>query len=131
MTSDDYVRSPCFINQQAQSYESLKAATPMSANQRAKFEPACTLGRDEECRRSKFVLGGGLVGSAGGGVAGGAVGVAAGTIVCAMVLGIPNFGSGGVACAVVGGVVGAKYLGELGSEAGEVAGEFIYGKVIP
>lgn len=27
-----------FINPQAQSYESLKAGTPMSANQRAKFD---------------------------------------------------------------------------------------------
>ncbi|WP_249978888.1 LysM peptidoglycan-binding domain-containing protein [Vreelandella olivaria] len=91
---------------------------------------ACTLGREEECQRTRIregvSFGGGVLGGA---IAGGAAGSVAGGICLA--LGVPTGGLATLACGVVvvggagygGGAVGGK-LGELG---GESLGELIYG----
>ncbi|OII58524.1 hypothetical protein BIW19_01775 [Pseudomonas putida] len=92
---------------------------------------ACTIGREEECRKAKYVEGSGLVGGLSGSTVMGAVGGAAGTLVCAVVLGIPSGGAGALACAVVGGAVGGKIGGENGKEGGEWLGEILYESIKP
>ncbi|MGE7993007.1 hypothetical protein ACQKPE_18610 [Pseudomonas sp. NPDC089554] len=95
------------------------------------IQRACVLGREEECRKAKFVLGSGLVGGAGGSVAGGAVAGTAAIGLCSIVFGIPTVGTGAIACSVVGGAAGAKYYGEKGKERGEQWGEILYERVTP
>ncbi|SEL90797.1 hypothetical protein SAMN05216604_1524 [Pseudomonas agarici] len=90
---------------------------------------ACTLGREEQCRRAKYVESSTLMGSLAGGSAGGYVGGMAGTAVCAVVLGVSTSGPGALACAVVGGAVGGKLFGDFGSKTGEMLGDFLYGEV--
>lgn len=89
---------------------------------------ACTLGRQEDCTRAKYVDGGALIGGLAGGAAGGYVG---GTILapvlCAAV-GLSTAGTGGLLCAVVIGSAGAAYGGDLGKEQGELYGELLYQK---
>ncbi|CAB5609928.1 MULTISPECIES: hypothetical protein [Pseudomonas] len=92
---------------------------------------ACTIGREEECRKAKYVEGSGLVGGLSGSTVMGAVGGAAGTLVCAVVLGIPSGGPGALACAVVGGAVGGKIGGENGKEGGEWLGGILYESIKP
>ncbi|MNN62149.1 hypothetical protein D3C81_1774300 [compost metagenome] len=92
---------------------------------------ACTIGREEECRKAKYVEGSGLVGGLSGSTIMGAVGGAAGTLVCAVVFGIPTGGAGALTCAVVGGAVGGKVGGEKGKEGGEWLGEILYEKIKP
>ncbi|BBH44048.1 hypothetical protein [Pseudomonas sp. KU43P] len=95
------------------------------------IQRACTLGREEDCRKAKFVLGGGLVGGAGGSIIGGSLAGAASIGLCSVVFGIPTVGTGAVACAVVGGAIGGKYAGEKAKEKGEQWGELIYEQVSP
>jgi len=90
---------------------------------------ACTMGREDQCRRARYVESSALVGSLAGGSAGGYVGGIAGTGVCAVVLGISTGGPGALACAVVGGAVGGKLFGDFGTKAGEMVGDFLYSEV--
>jgi outer membrane lipoprotein SlyB len=64
-----------------------------------------TVGREEQCRKAKYVEGSSLVGSLGGASAGGYLG------------------------GVVGGAAGGWAGGETGKWAGEQFGEFLYGEV--
>lgn len=90
---------------------------------------ACTVGREEQCRRAKYVESSTLIGTLAGGSAGGYVGGMAGTGVCAVVLGLSTGGPGALACAVVGGAVGGKLFGDLGGDGGEMLGDFLYREV--
>ncbi|MHA7117180.1 hypothetical protein ACX0KM_24030 [Pseudomonas promysalinigenes] len=92
---------------------------------------ACTVGREEACRKAKYVEGGGLIGGVGASVMMGAVGGAAGSFVCAVVFGLPSGGLGALGCAVVGGVVGGEVGGEKGKAGGEWFGEVLYERVQP
>lgn len=89
---------------------------------------ACTLGREDDCKRARYVEGGSLIGGLAGGAAGGYV---AGTILapalCAAI-GFSTAGTGGLLCAVVIGGAGAKIGGEIGEERGELYGELLYRK---
>ncbi len=71
------------------------------------IKKACTLGREKECARAKYVEGGslllGLTGSSIVGAYGGAIATGA----CAFVLGITT-GPGSLVCGVVGGAVGEQ-----------------------
>ncbi|WDY58567.1 hypothetical protein [Pseudomonas sp. PSKL.D1] len=87
---------------------------------------ACTEGREEECRRARYVEVSALAGGLGGTSLLGALGGAAATTVCSFVLGIPTVGAGALACGVVGGLVGGAVGGDKGKEAGEWFGEVIY-----
>ncbi|AIR89464.1 hypothetical protein [Pseudomonas cremoricolorata] len=87
---------------------------------------ACLEGREEACRRARIVEGSALVGSLSLGSALAKVGALAGTTICAVVLGIPSGGTGGLACAVMGGAVGGMVGGEAGGSAGASIGELIY-----
>ncbi|HDS1699352.1 MULTISPECIES: hypothetical protein [Pseudomonas] len=90
---------------------------------------ACTTGREDQCRRAKYVETSTLMGSLAGGSAGGYLGGMAGTGICAVVLGVTTGGPGALACAVVGGAVGGKVLGDAGGKGGEIFGDFLYGEV--
>ncbi|HGA2319255.1 TPA: hypothetical protein ACIRVE_003848 [Pseudomonas putida] len=92
---------------------------------------ACTIGREEECRKAKYVEGSGLVGGLSGSTLMGAVGGAAGTLACAVAFGIPTGGPGALACAVAGAVVGGKVGGENGKEVGQWLGEILYENIQP
>jgi len=86
---------------------------------------ACTVGREEDCRKAKYVETSALVGSVGGSFAGGYVGgLAAGGLCVAF-----GFVSGGLVtlgCSVIGAAAGGKIVGdELGAQAGAF-GELIY-----
>lgn len=89
---------------------------------------ACTVGREEQCRKAKFVEGSSLVGSLGGAGFGGYAGGLAATAGCALVLGITT-GPGALACGVVGGAAGGWAGGEGGKWGGEKFGDFLYGEV--
>jgi hypothetical protein len=89
---------------------------------------ACTVGREEQCRKARYVEGSSLVGSLGGAGFGGYVGGLAATAGCALVLGITT-GPGALACGVVGGATGGWAGGEGGKWGGEQFGEFLYGEV--
>lgn len=90
---------------------------------------ACTTGREDQCRRAKYVETSSLMGGLAGGGVGGYLGGMAGTGVCAVVLGISTGGPGALACSVVGGAVGGKILGDFGSERGERVGDLLYREV--
>ncbi len=86
---------------------------------------ACTLGREEECRKAKYVELSGLTGSISGSAAGGIVGGATVSAMC-VALSIPSAGSVGIACAVIGGAIGGKYGGDFGKEWFGELGEIVY-----
>ncbi len=91
------------------------------------IKKACTLGREKECARAKYVEGGslllGLTGSSIVGAYGGAIATGA----CAFVLGITT-GPGSLVCGVVGGRLGSSRRRDLWGW-GEIAGDFLYRKV--
>jgi hypothetical protein len=87
---------------------------------------ACTTGREEECRRAKYVEGSALVGSLAGGAAGGAVGGVAGRLICGVALGATTGGFGALACGVIGGAVGGIIGGDLLGEQAESIGSMLY-----
>ncbi|PVZ42888.1 hypothetical protein [Pseudomonas sp. CC120222-01a] len=89
------------------------------------IQNACTLGREEECRKAKYVELSGLTGSISGSAAGGIVGGATVSAMC-VALSIPSAGSVGVACAVIGGAIGGKYGGDFGKEWFGALGEIVY-----
>ncbi|WP_317660610.1 hypothetical protein [Pseudomonas sp. KU43P] len=90
---------------------------------------ACTLGREDECRKAKYVELSGLTGSLSGSAAGGVIGGAIVSAAC-VALSIPSAGSAGVACAVIGGAVGGKYGGDLGKEWFGALGEIVYERTL-
>lgn len=86
---------------------------------------ACMVGREEDCRKARYVEGGSLAGGLGLGGVGGAVGGFFGPIACVAV-GIPTGGTATVACVVLGGALGGIAGGELGEVIGEEVGEVLY-----
>lgn len=88
-----------------------------------KVKEACTDGREEECRKAKFVEGGRLAGNVGGGALGTAIGGALGPAMCRFFLGIATRGRGGLYCGIIGGAAGGyrggSRLGEQGAQWGE------------
>lgn len=91
---------------------------------------ACTLGREEECKKAQYVeisslalgLGGTAAGAAGGKLLLGAA--------CSVVFGVASGGMGALACGIFGGTAGGMAGGKLGSEIGAKAGELLYEAVI-
>ncbi|NWC92374.1 MULTISPECIES: hypothetical protein [unclassified Pseudomonas] len=89
---------------------------------------ACALGREEQCKRAKYVEGSSLVGSITGAGGGGALGGPIAGGICLLGLGITT-GPGALACTVIGGAAGGWVGGEGGKWIGEKIGKYIYGKV--
>ncbi|MFT0520891.1 hypothetical protein [Pseudomonas faucium] len=90
---------------------------------------ACTVGREDECRRARYVESSALVGGLGGSIIAGTLGGAVATAICSVVFGLPSGGTGLLMCAVAGGVVGGEAGGEKGKRSGEWLGEVIYENV--
>ncbi|KAI2673119.1 hypothetical protein [Pseudomonas sp. TNT3] len=90
---------------------------------------ACVLGREDECRKAKYVEGSSLAFSLGGGAALGYLGGTAATFGCIVVLSITT-GPGVLVCGVVGGALGGWAGGSLGSELGESFGEYLYDGIL-
>lgn len=84
---------------------------------------ACTLGREEQCRKAQFVESGKLVGGVAGAYGGGMAGAKIAPALCRLFLGIATKGAGGLYCSVLGGAAGGysagKGLGVVGAELGE------------
>jgi len=89
---------------------------------------ACAVGREEQCRRAKYVEGSSLVGSLTGASGGGALGGPIAGGICLVALGVTT-GPGALACTVIGGAAGGWVGGEGGQWVGEKIGEYIYGAV--
>lgn len=88
---------------------------------------ACVSGREEECKKAKYVEGSSLIGGLAGGALGGSIGSRAGMFGCMFVLGVASGGTGALVCAVAGGAVGGVTGGSLGGAVGENFGEYLYG----
>jgi hypothetical protein len=86
---------------------------------------ACTLGREEECSKAKFVEGTALAGGLAGASAGSFVGALIAPAVC-VALGVPTAGTGTLVCAVVAGAIAGQYAGDYGAEKGREYGEILY-----
>lgn len=87
---------------------------------------ACSLGREDECRKAKFVETATLTGGVVGALAGGAYGMRLGLRVCRMPLTHPVGGVTTLACGIIGGAIGAYAAGTALAGASEDAGELIY-----
>ena len=86
---------------------------------------ACVLGREEDCRKAKYVDRSSLVAGLGLGGIGGHVGGVLGPIAC-VALGIPTGGAATFTCVVLGGAAGGIVGGEFGDMLGESVGEILY-----
>ncbi|KPG95527.1 SSU ribosomal protein S2p (SAe) [Pseudomonas sp. RIT-PI-q] len=93
------------------------------------IQKACSLGREDECRKAKYVESAALVGGLTGGAIGGSIGGSAATGGCIVVLGIASGGPGALVCGVLGGAVGGWVGGNYLGDAGERMGEYLYGKM--
>ncbi|RAU45851.1 MULTISPECIES: hypothetical protein [unclassified Pseudomonas] len=109
----------------------LKAGTPIGIglnglSTHLEIKEACATGREEVCRKAKYIEGTKLVGSVTGGMVGGTIGAAVLTPLCMVLFGVPTGGWGALGCAVVSAATGG-YAGGLGGEwGGEHVGEVIY-----
>lgn len=88
---------------------------------------ACSAGREDQCRKARYVEGGSLLGGLIGGAALGSITGGAATYGCVVVLGIASGGPGALVCGVVGGAVGGWAGGKIGGERGEQFGDYLYG----
>ncbi|MEX5351787.1 hypothetical protein WCE02_10610 [Pseudomonas juntendi] len=89
---------------------------------------ACTFGREEECKKARYIESGALAGSLAGSAGGGLAGAAVISGLCTAI-GVPTAGVGTLACAVIGGAVGGKLGGEFGKGWAGNVGELIYGRI--
>lgn len=87
---------------------------------------ACTLGREEECKKAHYVE----VSSLTLGLLGTTAGAASGKLLlgaaCSVVFGVATGGTGALACGIFGGTAGGMAGGKFGNEAGAWAGELLY-----
>jgi hypothetical protein len=89
------------------------------------IQEACSVGRESECTRAKYVEGGKTAASIGLATVGGTAGAYLAGAVC-IAFGIPTGGAGTLACAVFGGSLGSYAGGMAGSHFGEQAGEKLF-----
>ncbi|WP_341963655.1 hypothetical protein [Pseudomonas sp. RC10] len=89
------------------------------------IKEACSAGREEECSRAKYVEGGKAAVGIGLATVGATAGLYLAGAFC-IAIGIPTGGMGTLACAVIGGSVGAYAGGQAGSYFGEQAGEKLF-----
>jgi hypothetical protein len=89
------------------------------------IQKACALGREDQCKRAKYVESTSLVFGLAGGAAGGSLAGAAAAKGC-LAVGIATGGTVGLVCAVVGGAIGGWGIGMLAEGVGENVGELIY-----
>jgi len=87
---------------------------------------ACTLGREEECKKAQYVEVTSLTLGLGGTTVGAIVGKRLLGAACSVVFGLASRGGGALACGVFGGTVGGMAGGKLGNAAGAEIGEILY-----
>ncbi|WP_445177797.1 hypothetical protein [Pseudomonas sp. McL0111] len=90
-----------------------------------KIYEACRSGREEECRRAKFMEGSKLSGNVLGGLVAGKLAPTIAPMTCAAI-GVGTAGAGGIACMLVVSGLLASQMGDGGSLAGEFIGENLY-----
>lgn len=89
------------------------------------IQQACTLGREEACRKAKYIEGASLAGSLSGTAGGAALGSYALGQLC-LAIGVPSGGMGLLACAVIGGTAGGIVAGDFVKGQAARLGEFLY-----
>ncbi|PVZ35144.1 hypothetical protein [Pseudomonas sp. CC120222-01a] len=87
---------------------------------------ACTLGREEECRKAQYVEISSLTFGIGGTTVGAIVGKRILGAACGVIFGVATRGAGGLACGIFGGTAGGMAGGKLGNEVGAEIGEVLY-----
>lgn len=92
------------------------------------IQEACSTGREEECTRAQYVEGGKTTVSVGLATAGGAAGTYIAGALC-LAIGIPTGGVGTLACAVIGGSLGAYAGGLAGAHIGEQSGQKLFEQI--
>ncbi|WP_296179072.1 hypothetical protein [Pseudomonas sp. UBA1879] len=109
----------------------LRAGTPIGIALNAwsthlEIKEACSTGREEMCRRAKYVEGSKLITGISGGLIGGTIGMATLTPLCMVVFGVPTGGLGAIGCGIVASAIGGYVAGSAGEWGGEHIGEMIY-----
>ncbi|MFJ4393865.1 hypothetical protein [Pseudomonas sp. NPDC089396] len=89
------------------------------------IQKACTLGREEACRKAKYIEGASLAGSLAGTAGGATIGSYALGQLC-LAIGLPSGGMGTLACAVIGGAAGGMVAGEYAKGQATKFGDFLY-----
>ncbi|WP_313202007.1 hypothetical protein [Pseudomonas sp.] len=89
------------------------------------IQRACTLGREDACRKANYIESTSLAGSLGGSTGGAALGGYALAKIC-LAVGVPTGGLGALSCGVIGGAAGGMVGGEFGKFLGKMTGEFLY-----
>ncbi len=90
-----------------------------------KIHEACRSGREEECRRARFIEGAKLSGNVLGGILAGKLATTIAPMTC-VAIGVGTAGAGGVACMLVVSGMLAAQIGDGGSQTGELLGEKLY-----
>lgn len=85
------------------------------------IKEACSTGRDQQCRKAKYVEAGKLTFGVAGGIIGGQMGMG----LCIAVM-APTTGPFALGCLLIAGGAMGLALGNLGSEVGAAAGEVLY-----
>ncbi|WP_060512491.1 hypothetical protein [Pseudomonas sp. NBRC 111124] len=91
---------------------------------------ACALGREEACRKAKYIESSSLLGSLSGNTGGAIIGGLFTSRIC-IALRIPTRGLSTLACGVIGGAAGGMAGAEIGKKWGGEIGELLYEKVEP
>jgi len=89
------------------------------------IQEACSVGRDEQCRKAKYVEVGKMAAGIPVSMLGAWGGASATGSIC-FALGIPTGGLGALACAIVGAAAGAFGAVTVGSDIGGQTGTFLY-----
>lgn len=87
---------------------------------------ACSMGREDECRKAKFVQSSKLAIGVGGALKGGEMGARLGIKLCPVPGIHPMAVATKIACTIIGGAAGAYIGGDRGGATGEWLGELIY-----
>jgi len=109
----------------------LRAGTPVGIGLNAwsthlEIKEACSTGREEMCRKAKYVEGSKLVIGVAGGMGGGGFGTVALLPVCMAIFGVTTAGVGAIGCGIVAATMGGYAGGVAGEAIGEGVGEMIY-----
>jgi hypothetical protein len=109
----------------------LRAGTPIGIALNAwsthlEIKEACSTGREEMCRKAKYVEGTKLVLGVGGGIGGSVIGSAAFVPLCLIVFGVTTAGVGAIGCGIAAAAIGGYAGGMAGEIYGESVGEVIY-----
>lgn len=109
----------------------LRAGTPIgiglnSVSTYLEIKEACSIGREEMCRKTKYLEGPKLVSGVIGGMIGGHVGTALLTPLCMAVFGVTTAGVGAIGCGITTAAMGGYAGGLAGEAGGEILGEIVY-----